>query len=94
MYKVIRSFTDNQDSSHAYREGDIFPRDGLMVSQDRVESLASSNNRRGVPLIVCVEDRQECVSEVKEEPQEQEPSLNTPKKTKAKEKPKKNARMV
>lgn len=94
MYKVIRDFTDNQDSCYAYYEGDTFPRNGLTVSEDRVKSLASSNNRRGVPLITYIKDRQECVSEVKEEPQEPEPSFDTPKRTKAKEKPRKNARTV
>jgi hypothetical protein len=51
MYKVIKYFTDLQDNGYAYNTGDIFPREGLEVSEERFAELASSNNKRRKPLI-------------------------------------------
>ena len=55
MFKVIKFFTDLQDHNHAYRVGDIFPRKGLKVSEDRLIELSTSQNKRGIPLIEAVE---------------------------------------
>ena len=55
-YKVIRHFVDLQDNNHPYNAGDIFPRSGLVVSEDRLAELAGSGNKRGVPLIQLVEE--------------------------------------
>ena len=55
MYKVIKFFTDLHDNDHAYNEGDVFPRKGMTVTQERFDELAGSNNRQGVPLIEKVE---------------------------------------
>lgn len=68
MYKVICFFTDLQDFNHPYNEGDIFPRQGVTVSQERLNELASSKNKRGKPLIKFVED----VKETKAEPKVEE----------------------
>ena len=51
MYKVISFFTDLQDFNHPYEVGDIFPRPGMSVSEDRLKELAGSNNKQGKPLI-------------------------------------------
>ena len=51
MYRVIVKFTDLQDDGRAYNVGDIFPRVGFEVSDDRIAELASDKNRRGIPLI-------------------------------------------
>lgn len=51
MYKVIRFFTDLQDGKHAYKVGDIYPREGVEVSAKRIAQLATAANRQGVPLI-------------------------------------------
>lgn len=51
MYKVIRYFTDLQDSNHAYNAGDEYPREGLSPTAERFAELAGSNNKQGVPLI-------------------------------------------
>lgn len=59
MYKVLAYFTDLQDNNHPYDEGDIFPRDGLTVSEARLEELSSTRNRRGIRLIEFVEEQQE-----------------------------------
>lgn len=54
MYRVIEYFTDLQDDDHEYRTGDIFPREGLKVSEARLAELASAENLRGIPLIELV----------------------------------------
>ena len=56
MYKVIKFFTDLQDNSYAYREGETFPREGVKVSDARLKELSTTANRRGIPLIEKVED--------------------------------------
>lgn len=57
MYKVIRYFVDLQDNNHPYNAGDIFPRSGLVVSENRYAELAGSENKQGVPLIQLVEPK-------------------------------------
>jgi hypothetical protein len=59
MYKTVRFFTDMQDGNHAYHEGDIYPRDGLTVSEERLAELASNKNRRKTPLIAKVEEKKD-----------------------------------
>lgn len=56
MYKVIKHFCDLQDKNHSYNEGDIFPREGLEVSEERLAELAGSQNRQGTPLIKAAEE--------------------------------------
>lgn len=57
MYKVIVPFVDLQDNLFAYGVGDTFPRKGMKVSKERFEELASSNNKRSMPLIEKVEKK-------------------------------------
>jgi hypothetical protein len=51
MYKVIKFFTDLQDNDFAYEAGDIFPRKGLKVTDERIAELAGKDNQGGEPLI-------------------------------------------
>ena len=51
MYKVIRYFEDIQDEMHPYNIGDIFPRDGMSVSDDRLAELSTDRNLQRTPLI-------------------------------------------
>lgn len=51
MYRVIKYFTDLQDNGRPYDVGSIYPRKGFNATDKRLEELASSNNRQGVPLI-------------------------------------------
>ena len=39
MYKVIKHFIDLHDNDHSYNEGDIFPREGGDVSEERIKEL-------------------------------------------------------
>lgn len=50
-YEVIKYFTDLQDNDYEYNVDDVFPRDGLKVSDDRLEELSTNKNRQCVPLI-------------------------------------------
>lgn len=56
MYKVIKCFLDLQDGNHPYNVGDVFPRSGVEVKEERLEELAGSHNKQGVPLIQIVEE--------------------------------------
>ena len=68
MYKAIRYFTDLKDGSYPYHPGDEFPREGLQVSEERIQDLLTGNNRRGIPVIEKAEetkpDEKEVVAEV------------------------------
>lgn len=51
-YEVIRYFTDAQDKDYAYHEGDIYPRDGINPTEQRINDLLSGNNFQRVALIM------------------------------------------
>ena len=59
MYKVIKHFIDLHDNDHSYNEGDIFPREGVDVSKERIRELAGSDNKQHTPLIELVEEDQD-----------------------------------
>jgi hypothetical protein len=66
MYKVIKFFTDLQDNFHPYNVGEMFPREGLEVSAERLAELAGSDNKQGVPLIEAVEQKKPARKSAKE----------------------------
>lgn len=57
MYKVVKYFTDLQDNSRPYNVGDVYPRKGLTVSDERIAELASSSNKQNTPLIAEVKPK-------------------------------------
>lgn len=65
MYKVIKRFHDLQDARktksgtvyHEYNVGDVFPHDGMEVSEERLAELSGSDNKQGVPLIELVQEK-------------------------------------
>lgn len=83
MYKVLAKFTDLQDNKYAYKAGDIFPREGLKVSADRIKELSTSANRRGIPLIEKIEEpkktqepeKVEVTEEIQETDELEEPEI-------------------
>lgn len=94
-FVTIKYFTDLQDNGHAYHGGDIFPREGLEVSDERIKELSTDANRRSEPLIKAVEDPVEDIpekttEEAKEEPQEIETDESPVEEPKAKRKPRKS----
>lgn len=50
-YRVVRYFTDLQDNNHAYNAGDLFPREGMTVSNERINELVSAENKQHTQLI-------------------------------------------
>lgn len=54
--KVIEFFVDLQDGNREYNVGDTFPADGVEVSDERLEELRSSDNKRKRPVIKSDED--------------------------------------
>lgn len=56
MYEVIHYFTDLQDNEYPYNAGDVFPRDGLTVSEERLKELSGSDNKQHKPLIKFMEE--------------------------------------
>ena len=56
MYRAIIAFTDLQDDCAVYRIGDIYPRKGASVSDERIAELSTSANKLGFPVIAEVHD--------------------------------------
>lgn len=56
MYRVVRYFTDLQDNNYAYNAGDKFPRDGMVVSNERINELLSDKNKQCRQLIQYVDE--------------------------------------
>ena len=54
-YKVVKGFYDLQDpegrSHHLYNKGDVYPREGLNPSLERIAELSGADNKRKQPLI-------------------------------------------
>ncbi|MBG3873539.1 Rho termination factor N-terminal domain-containing protein [Staphylococcus sp. mip270_02] len=69
-YEVIKYFTDLQDNDYEYNVGDIFPRDGLQVTDERLRELSTDENRQRVSLIKPISEAKDFssmkVSELKE----------------------------
>lgn len=56
IYRVKEQFYDLTDGYREYLPGDIFPREGLTVTAERLAELATSANRLGYPVIVGYEE--------------------------------------
>ena len=66
-YKVIEYFEDLQDNGRPYNVGVVFPVDGNTVSAERIAELASTQNRRRVPLIEEVTEKPKRTRKKKDE---------------------------
>lgn len=55
-YIVKARFADLKDGKRLYLAGEKYPRDGLTVSDERLASLASSDNSAGYPLIEWIKE--------------------------------------
>lgn len=65
---VVYPFYDLEDETkHVYTIGDIYPRSGQKVSEERVKELSTSNNKIGRPLIMLETSKEENKEENKEE---------------------------
>lgn len=66
-YKVIEYFEDLQDNGRPYNVGDVFPVDGNTVTAERIAELASTQNRRHIPLIEEIKEKPKQIRKKKEE---------------------------
>ena len=66
-YKVIEYFEDLQDNGRQYNVGDVFPVDGNTVTAERLAELASTQNRRRIPLIEEVAEKPKRARKKKDE---------------------------
>lgn len=75
MYKVIKKFADLEDKNYIYNVGDVYPREGVKPSKDRIEFLASDQNKLKTPVIQLIpEEKPRKKAEKKEKPAEKESS--------------------
>lgn len=51
-YTVVYSrFKDLKDNNHIYKKGDVYPREGLVPTKERIKELSSKKNKIGEVLI-------------------------------------------
>lgn len=86
-YEVIQSFNDAQDREYSYHEGDIYPRDGIAPSEQRIKDLMNGNNIYRLALIrpYTGNNKVETLKEVVQEVPEEEIHEELPKEEPAKE---------
>lgn len=58
VYKYVGAADITLQTAFGF-EGDIFPREGVKVADERLAELSGSDNKRGIPLIEKVEEEQE-----------------------------------
>lgn len=76
MYKVIKFFTDLHDNEYPYNVGELFPREGMEVSENRLVELSGSDNKQGVPLIEFIAEPAEPDETVPETDELKKPAPN------------------
>ena len=54
-----RPWADLQDNNYEYKQGDVYPRKGLEISEERIKELSTINNKLGEVLIQKVENKEE-----------------------------------
>ena len=56
-YKVIHPFLDYQDNNYPYEVGMDYPREGKVVTEERIKMLSSDANNLKTPLIEKEEEK-------------------------------------
>ena len=56
MYRAICDFADLEDNRRIYHKGDVYPRLGVVVGEERLKNLAKGSNKAGKPLIEEIPD--------------------------------------
>jgi len=51
IYRVIHKFKDLEDNGYIYNVGDIYPRQDVIASRERIDELRGDKNKIGKPLI-------------------------------------------
>lgn len=91
MYKAITLFADGVDGGYVYRTGDTYPRKGYTPTPERIKELLSSDNKRGIALIVEVKEDKPAPAKV-EETEKPKKEKAEPKKAETKKATKKTAK--
>lgn len=66
MYKVLKDFVDLEDDNYLYHKGDVYPRDGVEVGNERLLELSTKDNKIGEILIEAVDEpKKEVAKEAK-----------------------------
>lgn len=65
MYEVLWAFKDLQDDEYRYEKGDTYPRTDYKPTDERIDELSGSNNKRGKPLIKAAENGAQSVTEAR-----------------------------
>ena len=89
-YRVVyKKFKDLEDNNHIYKQGDIYPREGLEPTKKRISELSSKKNKIGEILIKKIEESKEnkeaIEDEKTEEPKENQESTDDEKVEESKE---------
>ena len=87
-YRALIFFKDGKDNNRPYRAGDEYPRPGLAVSRERLEELATANNRMGRAVIEAIQEPVEKpkAETAKKKPEAKKQEEPKPKKTTRKKK--------
>lgn len=86
QYEVICTFKDLEDNNHIYIEGkDTYPRENLNPTSERINELASKENKIGRPLIRKITKKQEINKNEKAIKQSKSTNKAKKKKTEVKE---------
>lgn len=81
MYRAIEHFVDLQDERTEYNPGDVYPREGSIISEERLNELASADNKRHRPVIEKVAEKPKPVEKPVEKPAEEPAAKPAEKKT-------------
>ena len=66
MYKVLKDFIDLKDDNYLYHKGDVYPRDGAEIGNERLLELSTKDNKIGEILIEAVDEpKKEATKEAK-----------------------------
>jgi hypothetical protein len=55
-YRVLEDFSDKQDDRRPYKVGDVYPREGLDPSPQRIAELLGPDNARHRPVIEVIKE--------------------------------------
>lgn len=63
---VYERFKDLEDNKHVYQKGDVYPREGLEVSKERIKELSTKKNKIGEVLIKKIKSEETKDTELEE----------------------------
>ena len=58
---IYERFKDLEDNNYIYKKGDIYPREGLEPTKERIKELSTKKNKIGEILIKKVNKEYRCI---------------------------------